>query len=145
MALSSSSLLAALHLFGRSLSPGSGCSAFCAEVGALQSRFVLVIRLSLGVTGRGATETGTGSEVHFSVVPPLQPVLLLGRCGVHPACAGIVVFSGSTLPPIYRFCAEEWSDRFFIAEETGLQLLRLEVQLGRLYSLLGSGSTGNVG
>lgn len=61
MALSSSSLLAALPLFGRSLSPGSGCSAFCAEVGALQSRFVLVIRLSLGVTGRGATETGTGS------------------------------------------------------------------------------------
>lgn len=31
------------------------------------------------------------------VVPPFQPVLLLGRCD-------------SSLPPTYRFCVEEWSE-----------------------------------
>ncbi|CAN6894243.1 unnamed protein product [Brassica oleracea] len=38
-----------------------------------------------------------GSEVQLLVVPPFQPVLLLGRCD-------------SSLPPTYRFCVEECSE-----------------------------------
>ncbi|CAN6900226.1 unnamed protein product [Brassica oleracea var. botrytis] len=39
----------------------------------------------------------SGSEVQLLVVPPFQPVLLLGRCD-------------SSLPPTYRFCVEECSE-----------------------------------